>query len=119
MPTFPQLHSGAIAQYPLERSKGFRTVVTRYLDGTDQRFIEFASPVRRWVLKLEKLTSDEAGILESFFADRQGRSGLFAFTDPHDGVEYPTCVFEGDSSSMAWESENDCHSTLVIRTVRV
>ena len=118
MPQFPSLNTGALAQYPLGRSTSYRTVVTRFVDGTQQRFREMNSPLKRWIVQLEKLNSAEAGVLEEFFYDQQGRSGTFSFTDPVDGIEYPNCVFEEDSHLMLWLSDSDAQSKLIIRTVR-
>src|SRR4051812_41057475 len=115
MATFPKLSTGAVAQYPLTRSSQHRTSVQRFVDGSDQRFRELRQPVRRWVLRFDQLTSDEASALQEFFSNRQGRHGTFSFADPHDGTEYPECIIESDSMELSWQSETKCLASVTIR----
>ena len=69
MATFPALSSGSIAQYPLPTNVARTTQVIRFLDGTDQRCIVRARPVRWWVVKLSLLNDSELAQMEEFFAD--------------------------------------------------
>ena len=118
MTTFPILSTGAIAQYPLTRSQEYRTSVQRFVDGSDQRYRELRQPVRRWALRFDQLTSEEAAAIEDFFNSQQGRYGVFSFTDPHDGTEYPECIIESDSIVLDWRSETECQTALIIRSVQ-
>lgn len=116
MPTeFPRLKTGAVTQYPAESGVQRRTVVRRFLDGSEQRFPELRGVSRRWVVRLRQLTPEEAREIALFFEDRQGRYGEFSFVDPDSGVTYEGCRFEDDNSAWSAEGENDHSMTLVIR----
>ncbi len=117
MTTFPLLSTGAVAQYPLTRSSQYLTCVQRFVDGSDQRFRDLRQPVRRWTLRFDQLTQEEAGAIEDFFSSRQGRHGTFSFTDPHDGMEYPECFIESDNMLLTWRSETGCLAGFTIRSI--
>lgn len=93
---FPRLKTGAMAQYPSSRTTQTATQTYRFLDGSEQRFIAFASPLHRWTIQLDLLDEAELSNLETFFASEEGRSGGFSFTDPWDGTVYPNCSFDQD-----------------------
>lgn len=115
MSAFPSLNSGAVAQYPLRRSTIFATHVTRFLDGTEQRFRMRPAARRRWIIRLDLLDETELASLEDFFADRKGRLESFTFTDPRDSAEYPDCGFESDTFGAALNGPMDAGTYLVIR----
>ncbi len=115
MSTFPTLDSGAVAQYPLRRALRFITHVTRFLDGSEQRFRQLADGRRRWVIQLDQLSDTELAGIEDFFAGRKGRLESFSFTDPLDGAVYPDCSFEDDAIGLAMTGPMDAGTKLVIR----
>jgi phage-related protein len=82
MSSFPVLSTGAVAQYPASRTFECATRVLVFVDGSEQRFRQTASPERRWTIRLEKLNDEEMAAIEAFLAGRQGSYGSFAFTDP-------------------------------------
>lgn len=118
MSDFPLLKTGALAQYPLERRLEFATEVLRFVDGSEQRFRQRGSPARRWVLRLNLLTEEEAARVEAFFLTEQGRTGSFAFTDPNDGQTYPDCSLDDDAIELSWEEISGGSTAIVIRENR-
>jgi hypothetical protein len=94
--TFPMLKTGAVAQYGSSRTRRFSTQVFRFLDGTEQRFQEYGSPLRRWTIRLSLLDEGELAALGAFFETQGGRAGTFAFPDPWDGTMYGNCSFDND-----------------------
>ena len=118
MSDFPLLKTGAVMQYPARRALSFSTRVLRFVDGSEQRFRQFAAPLRRWVIRLELLDEEELGALEQFFRDRQGAYGEFSFTDPWDGVEYPSCSFDQDEAGWELAGRERGAATLVVRENR-
>lgn len=96
MANFPVLKTGAVAQYPASRTVEFSTRVLQFADGTEQRYRQYDTPLRRWVIRLSLLDGEELANVESFFQSEQGRYGSFAFTDPIDGTVYPSCSLESD-----------------------
>src|SRR5690349_9784475 len=118
MSDFPALNTGAVMQYPAQRSMEFATKVLRFLDGTEQRFAGYGTLLRRWVIRLEKLSEDEMNRISSFYRVQAGASGTFSFTDPWDGTVYPNCSFEEDEMTVGLSSENQLKTTLTIRANR-
>ena len=118
MNNFPLLNTGAVMQYPAERSTEFATQVLRFVDGAEQRFAGYGSLLRRWVIRLDMLDEGEIDRLSAFFLLQGGAAGTFSFTDPWDGQLYPTCYFEGDSMEAGFHGENQLKTTLAIRESR-
>lgn len=82
MPTFPQLSTGAVTQFPFQAEVRFRS--TRYegpsggeLFYNDPDFEEWA-----WEITLEDLTDAEWGDLEQLFTSCGGGLGGFTFLNP-------------------------------------
>jgi Conserved hypothetical protein 2217 (DUF2460) len=115
---FPALRTGAVAQYPFERSKRFLTAVYEFVDGSEQRFPLFGGALRQWVVRLEQLDEMELFRLEQFFVEHAGASGHFSFVDPWDGIEYPNCSFEDDDVELIFASLGDGQATIVIQENR-
>ena len=102
MATFPTLKTGAVAQYSSDRARGFSTQVLRFLDGSEQRFSNYGSQLRRWAIRLSLLDESELVNLEQFFESQGGRAGAFSFTDPWDGTVYPNCSFDSDNLTLGY-----------------
>jgi hypothetical protein len=115
MADFPQLKTGAVAQYPLSRSIEQRTRVLRFIDGTEQRFRQTGRELRRWVIRLELLEDDELARLADFFAAQRGRDGDFRFVDPADGTAYPSCSFDHDECRLDLVEEGRSKSVVVVK----
>ena len=118
MASFPALKTGALAQYPSDRTKRFSTQIHRFLDGSEQRFRGFGSPLKRWVIRLELLDEAELTRLEEFFAEQGGRAGAFAFTDPWDGSVHENCSFESDALTADYRGPRDGRTSMVVKENR-
>jgi hypothetical protein len=119
MAEFPRLSTGAVAQYPSSKQVAFATNVTRFIDGSEQRFRTTGSAVKRWVIQLSAATAEEIFAVEGFFASQQGRFGTFSFTDPWDGIEYADCSFDEDAMQTRYLSEWRAGARLIIRNNQV
>jgi Conserved hypothetical protein 2217 (DUF2460) len=115
---FPNLATGAVIQYSSERAVVFRTEVARFIDGTEQRFAQFAAPVVRWAVRLDLLTDAEVQTLLDFHATHRGRGIAFSFTDPWTGIEYPSCSFESDQLEIETASESQSKTQFILRSNR-
>jgi len=115
MADFPVLKTGAVAQYPAERTRQFSTVVCEFVGGGEQRFPQFAQALHRWEIRLALLDELELMRLEEFFVEQAGAAGSFVFTDPWDGTEYEDCSFEGDDVELVFAGNGDGRMSLVIR----
>lgn len=115
MASFPTLKTGAVAQYPSDRTRRFSTQVLRFLDGGEQRFAGFAAPLKRWVIRLEMLDEAELAGMEDFFVDEGGKAGTFTFTDPWDGTIYANCSFDSDTMTAEYRDRGDGAASVVVK----
>lgn len=115
MPSFPNLRTGAVMQYPARREQQYSCQVVRFLDGTEQRFRDFAGPIRRWVVMLDNIDETELNSLRELFRSSNGAFGTFQFTDPWDGSVHENCRFESDQLADRLKGEGRAGSTFTIR----
>ena len=118
MPSFPLLKSSAVAQYGSSRTRQFSTKVVRFLDGSEQRFLEYSSALRYWTVRLDLLDESEMSQMEMFFIAEAGRSGQFSFTDPWDGTVYPSCSFGDDELAVEFKGFARGRTSLRVRENR-
>jgi phage-related protein len=105
MMTFPKLKTNAVAQYPAQRSVRFQNQTLRFLDGTEQRYRDSASPLHRWEILLQQLDESEMAAVEAFFEGNAGALDSFVFTDPWDAVVYQDCSLETDGLDLTTTAE--------------
>ncbi|MBL8237076.1 MAG: DUF2460 domain-containing protein [Bryobacterales bacterium] len=118
MDEFPRLKTGAVAQYPAQRTTRFSTQVMRFVDGSEQRFREFGGPLRRWIVQLTMLDEEEMDAMEAFFLAEQGGYGTFTFVDPWDETEYTGCSLENPDVYFDFTGFHDGRTRLVVRQNR-
>lgn len=82
MSVFPQLASGASAQFPFRSSIRFRTLVNRFSGGEEVRHRDVDVEERRWELFYEGLTDAEWDAIRALFEQCEGRLGEFVFVEP-------------------------------------
>lgn len=98
MLVFPQLQTGATAQYPLRRTDVFRTTVNELYDGSLIKFADESGESTRWELRLEGLSDEEwAGIADLYDAT-EGRLRTFTLLDPLNNL----FVWSEDLSQTEW-----------------
>jgi hypothetical protein len=117
MANFPALKTGAVAQYPSDRTQNFSTQVFRFLDGSEQRFPAYGASLRRWVIRLDLLDESELTALQDFFVSEGGRAGVFSFADPFDSTVYARCSLEADELDLTFGGPQDGKATVTIRQV--
>jgi phage-related protein len=118
MNTFPALKTGAVAQYPAQKQVQFSTQVVRFVDGSEQRFADYGTPLHHWVIRLQLLDESEMYAIQQFYRELQGASGSFSFTDPWSGTVYPNCSLEGDTLSEQFDAEMRGQTRLIVRENR-
>ena len=79
---FPQLRSGAIASYPLQKNLRYRTVVNEVPGKHQVRYFDPGSQECEWVLSYEDLDDEELSTLAGFFERCQGQLRSFTFCEP-------------------------------------
>lgn len=82
MRIFPELGSGAAAQFPWRRTIGYRTVRNRFVAGEEIDFGDVALEARRWELPLTELENEEWQAIQDLFEETGGRRLPFTFVEP-------------------------------------
>jgi hypothetical protein len=114
MAAFPKLKTDAVVQYPASRVLRYQNQALRFVDGTEQRYRDCGSVLRRWEIQLSELDETEMAAVEEFFLANQGAFGSFGFTDPWDGRQYGNCSLESDELGAVAVAEMNSATTLVI-----
>ncbi len=118
MNNFPVLKTGAVAQYPAERTPMFSTQVLRFVDGSEQRFGGYGAPLHQWAIQFSKLDETEMHAIQEFFRQMAGRAGTFSFTDPWTGTVYPSCSLASDELTETFVAESQGETMLTVRENR-
>ena len=79
---FPQLNSGGVAQFPIEKTLATRTVINDAWSGQQVKYEDDGAPLTRWRLEYRGLENDEFERIRALFETSRGRLGTFAFLDP-------------------------------------
>ena len=82
MQAYPQLASGALSQFPVQKIRRARTVVNRAPDGSTIKLADPAAEVTEWLLSYTDLSDEEAALLRTFFGAMEGTLNGFTFLDP-------------------------------------
>ncbi len=82
MPFFPQLSTGAVSQFPLQRKQLYRTVVNTLSDGSEVKSLDPFGSALEFSLGFNGLSDMEMDAVEAFFLSQEGRRGTFGFLDP-------------------------------------
>src|SRR5437588_9055514 len=83
---FPQLLTGAVGQYPIQKRWLSRTVVNEAWGGTRLKLADPDASAVEWILDFQTLTDNEGDALEQLFEGVEGRLGDFTFLDPTDNL---------------------------------
>jgi hypothetical protein len=99
MSSFPQIGLGAVAQFPLTRSRKWRTI-TNSLESSEQIILPDTTAGQvEWKLSYQDLTDTEAGTLSSLFTASQGSFEAFTFIDPLANL----LAWSEDLSQAGWQ----------------
>jgi hypothetical protein len=82
MACFPQLKTGSVVQWPLERLSSEGTFGAASAGGRRWMSSRTAGKWREWRLQWTSLRPEEAAALEAFHEEMQGELGEFTFFDP-------------------------------------
>jgi hypothetical protein len=106
--TFPQLSSGAVVQYPLQKSKVVRNITNYLPDGTVILQPDPGASRTVWQMSYEALSSSDVETLAECFSSCQGRLSAFTFIDPSDNMlqnsSNPTAAPWQAGSLLHWSS---------------
>jgi len=96
---YPQLASGALAQYPIRKIKTVRTIKNLLPDGNLVLYSDPNASMLLWQLTYTELSSSDVGALQQHFAACSGPLRGFTFIDPTDNM----LVASTDVTAAAWQ----------------
>lgn len=82
MLVYPQIMAGALAQYPLQKTRETRSTSVRTAGGVWHTRHDADADAVSWTLRYEHLDEEEAERLREFFREAGGRLRPFTFVDP-------------------------------------
>jgi hypothetical protein len=98
---FPQLVTGAIAQYPLKRKRRSRTALNVTQEGEEVKLGDPDDQHLEWELHLSGLTDEEWKAVEELFHGCEGSLRSFCFLDPTGNL----LAWSGDLARTVWQRE--------------
>jgi hypothetical protein len=101
MLVYPQLQSGALSQFPVQKRRMLRTVTNRTADGRTIKLPDPGDSVTEWSLEYAALTDDEVAALEQFFVAAEGTLMGFTFLDPTSNL----LAWSGQLDQAVWQRE--------------
>ena len=97
---FPQLATGAMAQFPFSKTRSVRTVQNVATDGSMIVAADPGSARIVWNLRYNELSIAEMQTLQAFFAACNGPFSAFTFIDPASNM----LLYSSDLTNAAWIS---------------
>ncbi len=79
-----------------EENIRFKTLVSEFENGYEQRRSKWAAPLRVFHLTYRNRSSSDLGTLKTLFTTKMGMATPFTWTNPNDSVEY-SVRFQEDS----------------------
>jgi hypothetical protein len=95
---FPQLSTGSVGQYPIEKRRSARTVVNQAADGAQYKLADANAETVEWTLSFQTLSDAERDALITLFNNVEGQLGSFTFLDPGDNL----LLWSEDLTQTAW-----------------
>ena len=83
---FPQLSTGAVGQYPIQKRRLSRTVVNEALGGARVKLPDPNASAVEWTLDFQTLSDNERDALAQLFGAVEGQLSDFTFLDPTDNL---------------------------------
>lgn len=94
-----------VADKVLEEQIGYKTLVSQFENGTEQRRKKWSLPLREWNLTFENRTFEEMEDVQEFFEGKFGMLSAFTWTNPNDDEEY-TVRFKEDTFAFRRKGYN-------------
>lgn len=98
---YPQLTTGAVAQFPVRRGTSMRTVANQLASGFTIRMADTGAQKVGWQLRYSDLTNSERGSMESLFEAAEGQLNTFTFLDPTDNL----LMWSEDWTQAVWTAD--------------
>jgi hypothetical protein len=101
MAVFPQLRSGAVAQYGFAREQRWRTMADRMAGGASIVRPDAQSGRMEWILRYRGLSQAEWAAIEALFTESEGRLKSFTFLDPAANL----LAWSEDQTQAVWQKD--------------
>jgi hypothetical protein len=98
---YPQLSTGVVSQFPVNRRAATRTVSNLLPSGESIRMSDPGATVVGWQLQYSSLTNDEWTSLEQLFEATEGKLTTFTFLDPVDNL----LMWSEDWTRAVWTAD--------------
>lgn len=98
---YPQLTTGAVAQFPVTRSTNLRTIVNQLPSGFTIRMSDTGDEKVQWRLRYSSLTDNERTSIENLFEACEGQLNTFTFLDPTDNL----LTWSEDWTQPVWDAD--------------
>lgn len=98
---YPQLSTGAVAQFPVRRGTSMRTVANQLPSGFTIRMEDTGAQKAAWQLRYSDLTDSERSSIESLFETAEGQLNTFTFLDPTDNL----LMWSEDWTQTVWTAD--------------
>lgn len=102
---YPQLESGALAQYPIRKTRLVRTIKNILQDGSMILFSDPGGARLAWQLSYLNLAGADSDALQAHFNACVGPFHAFTFIDPTDNM----LTSSSDLSNGAWQTSSLIH----------
>src|ERR1035441_10815753 len=96
----PQLATGTLSQFPVQRRHRMRTLVNTAADGTVVKLADAGAETVEWQLKYAELSDGELAALLEFFSAAEGTLNNFTFVDPTANL----LAWSNDLSNAVWDT---------------
>jgi hypothetical protein len=116
MASFPALATGYVGKYPLTRARTYRTGVVRFLDDTEQRFVDRAR-LEEFLLVFRDLGRPDMLAIRTFWNSMRGRYDV-SWDITLKGVTYPNLTFDQDSFEPVENSHHRYTFQFKVRQVK-
>jgi len=100
MLVYPQLATGALSQFPVQRRHQLRTMVNTAADDTVVKLADPGAETMEWQLKYAALSDSELVALLQFFTAAEGTLNGFTFVDPTANL----LAWSNDLANAVWDA---------------
>jgi hypothetical protein len=98
---YPQLTTGAVAQFPVTRTTNMRAVANQLASGFTIRLADTGAQKVQWRLRYSSLTDGERSSIEELFEGSEGQLNTFTFLDPTDNL----LMWSEDWTQTVWAAD--------------
>ena len=77
-----------VPSYVFTETPEFKTLVSKYENGAEQRRAVRSAPIRSWQLVFSNVPKSVYQAINTFFLSKLGQLESFTWTNPNDNIEY-------------------------------